>query len=86
MMTQTTADSVTCSPRWISGRASTTIVVSTAVISTPDMMTAIATPVRGAAGALADGLVTRGIDTGLSLTCSCYSLNNEDYAGDGTSG
>ena len=47
MMTQTTAESATCSPRWISGRASTTIVVSTAVISTPVMMTAIATPVRG---------------------------------------
>ena len=39
MMTQTTADSATCRLRWISGRASTTIVVSTAVISTPAMIT-----------------------------------------------
>ena len=35
VMTQTTADSATCRLRWISGSASTTIVVSTAVISTP---------------------------------------------------
>ncbi len=63
MMTQTTADSATCSPRWISGRARTTIVVSTAVISTPVMMTAIATPVRGAACAPAGGLITLGTDT-----------------------
>ena len=68
MMTQTTADSATCSPRWISGSASTTMVVSTAVISTPLMMTAIATPIRGAAWAFSDGLVTRGTDTRLSLT------------------
>jgi len=86
MMTQTTAERVTCSPRWISGKASTTIVVSTAVISTPVMMTAIATPVRGVAWAFSGGLLTRGTDTRHSLTCSCYSLNNEDYAGDGTSG
>ena len=75
MMTQTTADSATCSPRWISGSASTTMVVSTAVISTPVMMTAIATPVRGGAWAFADGWVTRGTDTRLSLTCGCISLN-----------
>jgi hypothetical protein len=60
---QTTEESATCSPRWISGSASTTIVVSTAAISTPVMMTAIATPVRGGAWAFADGLVTRGTDT-----------------------
>jgi hypothetical protein len=75
MMTQTTADRSTCSPRWISGRASTTIVVSTAVISTPVMMTAIATPVRGAAWAFSDGLVTLGTDTRLSLTRGCQPLN-----------
>ena len=47
MMTQTTADSATCRLRWISGRARTTIVVSIAVISTPDMITIMARPVRG---------------------------------------
>jgi hypothetical protein len=36
-------------------QASTTMVVSTAVISTPLMMTAIATPVRCGAWACADG-------------------------------
>jgi len=61
-------------------------VVSTAVISTPVMITAIATPVRGAAGALADGLVRRGMDTRHSLTRDCYSLNLKDYSGDGTTG
>ena len=66
MMTQTTADSATCSPRWISGRARTTIVVSTAVISTPVMMTAIATPMRWDAWAGADGRVRRGSDTRLA--------------------
>ena len=35
VMTQTTLVSATCRLRWISGSASTTIVVSTAVISTP---------------------------------------------------
>ncbi len=63
MMTQTTADRATCSPAWISGRARTTMVVSTAVISTPVMMTAIAMPVRGAVPAGAAGWVTRGTDT-----------------------
>ena len=66
MMTQTTAESATCSPRWISGRASTTMVVSTAVINTPVMMTAIATPVRCGAGAWACCWVTRGTDTRLA--------------------
>ena len=66
MMTQITAESATCSPRWISGRASTTIVVSTAVISTPVMMTAIATPVRCVASACACGRITRGTDTQLA--------------------
>ena len=51
MMTQTTADSGTCRLRWISGRASTTMVVSTAVMRTPLMMTAIASPVRGRSAA-----------------------------------
>lgn len=36
--------------------------------------------------AFSGGLLTRGTDTRLSLTRGCYSLNNEDYAGDGTSG
>ncbi len=36
--------------------------------------------------AFSGGLLTRGTDTRLSLTCSCYALNNKDYAGDGTSG
>ena len=63
MMTQTTAESDTCSPRWISGSASTTIVVSTAAISTPVMMTAIARPIRCGACAWAGGWVTRGADT-----------------------
>ena len=62
------------------------MVVSTAVISTPVMMTAIATPVRVVVWAFSGGLLTRGTDTRLSLTCGCYSLNSEDYAGDGTSG
>ena len=47
MMTQTTADSATCRLRWISGRARTTMVVSIAVIRTPDMITIMARPVRG---------------------------------------
>jgi hypothetical protein len=42
------------------------MVVSTAVISTPVMTTAIATPIRGGAWAFADGLVTRGTDTRLA--------------------
>ena len=66
MITQTTADSATCSPRWISGSASTTIVVSTAVISTPVMMTAIARPLCCGAPACVDGCVTRGTDTRLA--------------------
>ena len=49
MITQTTLVSATCRLRWISGSASTTIVVSTAVISTPAMITTSARPVRGAA-------------------------------------
>ena len=44
-MTQTTPVSATCRLRWISGSASTTIVVSTAVISTPAMITIRARPV-----------------------------------------
>ena len=46
MMTQTTLVSATSRLRWISGSARTTIVVSTAVISTPDMSTTMARPVR----------------------------------------
>ena len=46
MMTQTTLVSATFRLRWISGSARTTIVVSTAVISTPDMSTTMARPVR----------------------------------------
>ena len=46
MITQTTSVSATCRLRWISGSASTTIVVSTAVISTPAMITIMARPVR----------------------------------------
>jgi hypothetical protein len=49
------------------------MVVSTAVISTPDMMTAIATPVRGVASAVAAGLVIRGRATTVSLTCLIIS-------------
>jgi hypothetical protein len=45
------------------------------VISTPVMMTAIATPGRGAAWAFSDGAVTLGTDTRLSLTCGCYRIN-----------
>ena len=48
MMTQTTFVSATFRLRWISGSARTTIVVSTAVISTPDMSTTMARPVRSA--------------------------------------
>lgn len=38
--TQITELRATCSARWISGKASTTMVVSTAAMSTPAMMTA----------------------------------------------
>jgi len=40
MITQITEERSTCSPRSISGRARTTMVVSTAVISTPVITTA----------------------------------------------
>ena len=46
MITQITSDSATCRLRWISGSARTTIVVSTAVISTPAMITTMARPAR----------------------------------------
>jgi hypothetical protein len=46
MITHTTSASATCRLRWISGSASTTMVVSTAVIRTPAMSTIIARPVR----------------------------------------
>lgn len=46
MITQITEAIPTCSARWISGNARTTIVVSTAVISTPVTMTSSARPVR----------------------------------------
>ena len=45
VITQTTLVSATCRLRWISGSASTTIVVSTAVMSTPAMITIKARPV-----------------------------------------
>ena len=45
MTIQMTEERATCSPRSISGRASTTIVVSTAVMSTPVMTTTMARPV-----------------------------------------
>jgi hypothetical protein len=46
MMTHTTPDSGTCRLDWISGRASTTMVVSTAAIRTPAMITVMARPGR----------------------------------------
>src|SRR5579875_348730 len=46
MMIQTTDARATCRPRSISGNASTTMVVSTAVIRTPVITTASARPVR----------------------------------------
>jgi hypothetical protein len=39
------------------------------------MMTAMATPIRGAAWVFSDGLVTLGTDTRLSLTRGGYPLN-----------
>ena len=50
MMTQTTDVSGTCRLVWISGSASTTIVVSTAVMRTPAMITVSARPGRAAPG------------------------------------
>ena len=46
MMTQTTSVSATWRPRSISGSARTTMVVSTAVIKTPAMITIMARPIR----------------------------------------
>ena len=45
MITQTTSVSATCRLRWISGSARTTMVVSTAVMRTPAMITTMARPV-----------------------------------------